>query len=349
MEGKRLYLVPIAWIYGFVVRVRNLFFDIGILKSYSVDVKTIVVGNICAGGSGKTPHIEYLIGLFKDQYKISTLSRGYGRKTKGFIESTEDSLSTEIGDEPRQFKQKHPELSVCVCEDRVLGVNEIMRLHPNTEIVLLDDAFQHRKLKSGFSIVLTDYYSLYTRDYLLPAGQLREPASGAKRADIIVITKTPVVISPIEKRDIIRELKLTPRQIVCFSYINYGEFQPFHSTVLPMPSKVSTIFLISGIANSYPLVDHLKRKYTEVVVHDFPDHYEYKMADIEKLVSEFNRMMGKNKIILTTEKDYMRFSKPEFQEILGTLPLYYIQIDIAFHGDDALEFKKRILDYVKKD
>lgn len=344
----RKFLYPLAFLYGIAVSVRSFLFSIHILKSKSFDVSTIVVGNLSVGGTGKTPHIEYLIRLLKDKYQLATLSRGYGRLTKGYIVAEEDSTSKTIGDEPLQFKHKFPEIPVTVCEKRVLGVKNILKDFFKTQIILLDDAFQHRYLKPGLSILLSDFYQLYTNDHLLPVGNLREFRSGANRADIIIVTKTPIVLSPIEKRDILLQLNPKPHQKVYFSYITYGAITPIPSTTKDLSVKPSSALLFTGIANSYPLEDHVKRTISTVQVMKFPDHHEYALQDLEKIKFEFERMMGSNKILITTEKDYMRLINSEFKEFLASLPIFYIDIEIAFHGEDKEKFNNQILAYVEE-
>ena len=346
MNTFRKILSPLALIYGVIVCLRTVLYNTRILKSSKFDFPVIVVGNLSVGGTGKTPHIEYLIRLLRDSYKIVTLSRGYGRKSKGYVIADADSESTVIGDEPMQFKFKFPEIPVTVCENRVEGIKHVMTDFINTQVVLLDDAFQHRRLQPGFSVILTDYYDLYTDDKLLPAGNLREFKSGANRADVIIVTKTPVVLSPIEKRDIIAKLNPKPHQKIYFSYIKYGTIRPFPTTINISTAKPSSALLFAGIANIYPFEDHLKRTISSVFVMQYPDHYEYTALDIDKIGAEYRRMMGANKIIITSEKDYMRLRKPEFENILKSLPLHYVEIEIGFHGNDQIEFNQQILSYV---
>ncbi|MEI7594278.1 MAG: tetraacyldisaccharide 4'-kinase [Bacteroidota bacterium] len=348
MNILRKILYPVAFLYGIVISIRSALFSLRLLKSTSFKVPVIVVGNLSVGGTGKTPHIEYLIRLFKDKYNIATLSRGYGRKTKGYFIADSDSTSQMIGDEPLQFKHKFFDLPVTVCEKRVKGVEQILKDFINTEIILLDDAFQHRYVKPGLSILLTDFYQLYTKDHLLPVGNLREYRSGANRANIIIVTKTPIVLSPIEKRDILLQLKPKPHQSVYFSYITYGELKPIPSTTKIITVKPSSALLFTGIANSYPLEDHVKRTISAVQIMKFADHHEYTLQDLGTIKFEFERMMGSNKILITTEKDYMRLRNSEFQEFLASLPVFYIDIEIAFHGEDKEKFNHQILEYVRE-
>ncbi|MGL4598657.1 MAG: tetraacyldisaccharide 4'-kinase, partial [Bacteroidia bacterium] len=232
MNLIRVLLWPISILYGWVVAMRNRCFDYGIFKSTSFSSPLLIgVGNLTAGGTGKTPHVEYLVRLLQ-AYKIATLSRGYGRKTRGFIVATKTSAADEIGDEPRQFRQRFPEqVCVAVDEKRVHGVNQLKQNNPDLDVVILDDVFQHRKIKPGLQILLTDYTRLFYEDHLLPTGLLRESKSGAARADIIIVTKTPSVFSPLERKRILRELKALPHQQVYFSTIRYGDFIPLGQQV----------------------------------------------------------------------------------------------------------------------
>jgi tetraacyldisaccharide 4'-kinase len=234
----------------------------------------ISVGNLSAGGTGKTPHIEYLIRLLKTDFKIATLSRGYGRKSKGFLESSKLSAAMEIGDEPMQFIQKYDRIIVAVDEKRTRGIGLLMQKHPGLQVILLDDAFQHRYVKPGLSILLTDYHRLYYNDYMLPSGTLREFKSGARRANIIIVTKTPKIFSPITRRRILEDLKVSANQHVFFSYIKYDSLFPmFSSENCILPSKITSILLFTGIANDYPLIEHLERMCSDLIVEKFPDDH----------------------------------------------------------------------------
>ena len=305
MRNLKILLFPVSFLYGIITFVRNWAFDKGIFKSTSFDFPVICVGNLCYGGTGKTPLIEYIIRILNSQNKkISTLSRGYGRKTRGFIIADEKCSSTHIGDEPCQFYNKFSEIIVAVDEKRVRGIEKLIGNIPGLEVVLLDDAFQHRKVKAGLSILLTDYYFLYTDDHLLPTGTLRELKSGADRADIIVVTKTPVVLSPITKKSIIDKLKTKPYQSVFFSQIKYGTLLPVGEDIMDITNhdkKFYTILLITGIANPYPLEEYLRRFCVELILKKYKDHHEYTNDDLEDIKETYKYILGKNKIIVTTE------------------------------------------------
>jgi tetraacyldisaccharide 4'-kinase len=309
----------------------------------------ISVGNLSAGGTGKTPHIEYLIRLLKTDFKIATLSRGYGRKSKGFLESSKLSAAMEIGDEPMQFIQKYDRIIVAVDEKRTRGIGLLVQKHPGLQVILLDDAFQHRYVKPGLSILLTDYHRLYYNDYMLPSGTLREFKSGARRANIIIVTKTPKIFSPITRRRILEDLKVSANQHVFFSYIKYDSLFPmFSSENCILPSKITSILLFTGIANDYPLIEHLERMCSDLIVEKFPDHHPYSEKDLEKIIGKFKDLPTQKKILVTTEKDIMRLKNKKFTNYLENLPLFCIPMEIDFHGTDKVIFDEEILRYVKE-
>lgn len=347
MRFLQILLLPFSCCYGIIMLVRNLLFDLGILHSEKFDLPVISVGNLCFGGTGKTPHIEYLIRLIGERVLIATLSRGYGRESTGFILASRRSNAKYIGDEPLQFVKKFHNIKVAVDEKRVRGIHKLMDKFPDLGLVLLDDAFQHRWVKPGISILLTDYHHLFTEDHVAPSGQLREFHSGARRADIIIVTKTPKVFSPITRRRILDDLKPRPSQQLFFSYILYGDLIPVNEEQdLAVLQKLSYILLFTGIANDYPLQEEVRRKCTDLSILKFPDHHQYKMKDLETILERFEDLPTRKKIILTTEKDLMRLKNPEFSNFFKNLPLFYLPIEINFHEKDKQKFDKLILDYV---
>lgn len=256
---RALFLFPFALIYGLITWFRNKLFDWGILTEKIHSIPIISVGNLSMGGTGKTPLIEYLIRFLQNEYKLATLSHGYGRKTKGFLIADKNASAKKIGDESMQYVEKFPNISVAVDEIRNRGVEKLMKQVPDLDLILLDDAFQHRFIKAGLSIMLTDFYLLYSDDYVFPSGSLREFRSGAKRADIVIVTKTPIVLSPITRRRIEGELKLKEHQLLLFSKITYGNFTSFNKIEgTDLKKHYSHILLFTGIANNYPLQDHLR-------------------------------------------------------------------------------------------
>ncbi len=337
-------------VYGMIAALRNLFFDLKILPVEEFDLPVISVGNLSAGGTGKTPHVEYLIRQLSPSFKVSTLSRGYGRKTSGFRAATDQDNASTIGDEPMQYVRKFKDISVFVDEHRRRGIKNILIKQDKTQVVLLDDAFQHRFVKPGLSILLTDYHKLYCNDYLLPSGTLREPIKGAKRADIIVVTKSPKVLSPIDRRRIVSDLKPIDYQKVYFSYIRYGEIVSLWTkTCQRKPEeKYNTIVLFAGIANIYPLQDQLKRVCIELIILQYPDHHQYTSNDLNHIKRNFDDLYSRNKLLVTTEKDAMRLLNPDLIGQASKMPIHYLPIEIDFHGNDKDAFNDEILTYVER-
>ena len=346
----KILLFPFACIYGILTGLRNRLFDWRILPSCSFNIPVISIGNLSAGGTGKTPHTEYLTELLRKKYKVAILSRGYRRKTKGFIMASAEHSQRDIGDEPMQYLKKFEDVVIAVDEDRKRGILRILEGKPETEVILLDDAFQHRYVKPGKSIILTDYHHLYVDDYLMPTGLLRERATGAKRAEIIIVSKTPRVFSPITRRNLVKQLNPLPHQRLFFSYVSYEEPVPFKlcNNQKPANRKYSYILMVAGVANSYPLQEYLRSLCNELIVIDFKDHHQYSLQDLAKINHEFQGIISKDKVIFTTEKDATRLDQEAFTSYLNELPFYYIPIRINFHDCDEIRFDKLILDYVQK-
>jgi len=323
-------------------------FDLHIQPSADYKTPLIVVGNLSVGGTGKTPHIEYLIRLLQPKFSVATLSRGYGRLTKGYRLAGDNDGTAEIGDEPMQYFRKFRDIKVAVDESRRNGIDQLLKLQPTPNVILLDDAFQHRWVKPGYSLLLTDYQQLYSDDYLLPAGRLREPRRGARRADTIIVTKTPRMLSPFVRRDILARIKPRAHQQVLFSYIRYGEWVHFGRGDCQSPSRrrVNTILLVTGIADPSPLEEYLRQTCEELVAMSFPDHHRYNEKDMENVSNAFKNIISRNKLIITTEKDAMRLLNPLYEAWINTMPWYYIPMDIEFHGADKELFTNNILTYV---
>lgn len=340
---------PVALLYGFIMFVRNKFFDWGFFKSTRFDFPIISVGNLTVGGTGKTPHVEYLVNLLSKNFKLATLSRGYGRSTNGFLIASKNSTFHDVGDEPVQYCHKFKNLLVAVDEDRVHGIVKIKNDFPPTQAILLDDAFQHRAVQPGLSILLTDFHNLYADDFPLPVGRLREFRSGAKRADIIVVTKTPKVLSPISVRQITGALKPKPHQKLYFSYLKYGELTPMTGTAAGiLPEKISSALVFAGIANMYPLTEHVKLMINSVEILEFSDHHKYSDHDLQNIRNTFESIFTRNKIIITTEKDAMRLGFPEVSSVLADLPIYFIPIEIKIHKEYRNTFNEQIENYVRE-
>jgi len=349
----KILLLPISWLYALTMMVRNNLFDLKIFRSTNFkDVITINVGNLNIGGVGKTPHVAYLVQLLKADYKIAILSRGYKRLTKGFILANETSSFEDIGDEPLLYIKKFTNCLIAVDEKRVRGIQQIKKIHPSTKVILLDDAFQHRHINPDINILVTDYTNLYIYDNVLPSGRLREPISGYKRADIIVVSKCPKVLSPIDRRRIIEEINPKDYQDIYFSYVSYNQLIPFNTSagnyLNLTDDKNSSVILLTGIANSFPLYYYLKNKYKVVEHMKFPDHHAFSENDMETLKTKFSNLIGNNKLIITTEKDLMRLSLPKISSLINDLPVFYIPIEVNFHGDDKKNFDQQITNYVRK-
>jgi tetraacyldisaccharide 4'-kinase len=346
----KILVYPLALLYAFIVMLRNKLFDWKILRSKKFSIPVISVGNLSYGGTGKTPQIEFLIRLFQEQFNICVLSRGYGRSSRGFILAGENHTAADIGDEPLQYFRKFKDITVAVDERRSRGITQVLKMKPETNLVLLDDAFQHRYVKPALSILLTDFHHLYMNDYPLPTGTLREFRSGARRADVIIVTKTPRIFSPILRREIAGQINPARHQKVFYSYIDYMDPVPLRVTGIEKnpASKYSYVLMLSGIANSYPLQDYLRNLCNELVVRDFPDHHKYTLQDVRSILDSYNNILSKDKVIFTTEKDAMRLEQEEFSELLAGLPVYYIPIRVKFHHCDDARFDKFIHSYVER-
>ena len=346
----RKLLLPFSWLYSFFTSVRNYFYDKGLLQSSEFNIPVICVGNLSTGGTGKTPHVEYIIELLKNNYRVATLSRGYGRKSKGFI-LAETSMSVElIGDEPLQFAIKYPDVKVAVGENRVEAIKQILAKFPEVQIILMDDGLQHRAIKPGLSVLLTDYSKLFTRDYLLPAGNLRESKSAYKRADIVIITKCPSMQIE-ERKKISQEISPLTKQKVLFSGLSYGDPVSFIDKIKQIKLealKDYDVLLLAGIADPKNIRDFLKDKVKGLQACIYPDHYLYTKTDLKQIAEKFNNIAANQKIILTTEKDFMRLKRKEIAQLTEKLPFYYIPLKVEFDESDKKIMDTKILSYVGK-
>ncbi len=347
-----ILLYPFSLIYGLVTYVRNKLFDWHILPSKSFGLPIISVGNLSMGGTGKTPHVEYLADMLKDEYTVGILSRGYRRKTSGFFLADESSDARTIGDEPMQFYNRYrgETVHVAVDEKRVRGTKKLLEKKPDIDVIILDDSFQHRWIKPGLNILLTDFFHPFYEDFVVPSGRLREFRAGAKRADIIVVSKSGKVLSPITRRTLVEKIKPTDKQELYFSFIDYGDPQPLPSLKEPPPwGKTYAILLVTGIANPYPLEAKVAAECTELHKLQYPDHHKFNAEDAEKIKKTFEEIISQNKIIITTEKDAMRLSSSSILEILDDLPIFYWPIHVNLHNKDKEAFNRQILEYVRKD
>jgi len=343
----RFILLPLVWFYQLILMLRHALYDWGVFRVAKFDLPIICVGNLALGGTGKTPHVEYLIRLFSQSYKVAVISRGYGRKTKGFKLAAGQMTYREIGDEPLQFYKKFKNIILAVDEKRKRGINKILKLDSPPQLILLDDAFQHRSVKAGLNILLTDFHNLYPKDFLFPIGKLRDINAAAKRADIIVVTKTPNVFSPFTRRRLTEIIQPKTHQKLYFSYLSYGRMIPVGETKIAIPRSVSTIVMFCGIANPYPLQEFLQKKCTELITIDFPDHHSFTEKDMHRVVNEYENVLGKNKIIVTTEKDAMRLIDSPYFSLFKNIPLFYVPVEVKFHESEQQSFDQQLNEYVR--
>ena len=336
----RLLLLPLSWIYGTITFFRNKCYDFGIFKSYKIPVKSICVGNLSTGGTGKTPHVDLLIELIlKADKNVATLSRGYGRTTKGLREVKITSNATEVGDEPLFYKCKYSEqIKVVVAEKRKIGVDFILKNTPKTDVIILDDAFQHRAVKAGLNIIISDYNHPFHSDFILPAGDLRESKSGIKRSDCIIISKCPIDLNAQKIEEIKAKINFAS-DLIFFSRIKYTALKPFRFEIAP---NIENILLVAGIGNPTPLYKYLNKDYN-VNLLQFNDHHVFKASDIVKIHQKFDTFANGNKIIVTTEKDFMRLKN--FEETLDKeYPWFYQPIKTIINEEER--FNLYINEYV---
>ena len=371
MEGDyikiREGLLPFSWLYGGVVKMRNFCFDVGLLKSRAFHVPVIAVGNITVGGTGKTPHVEYLVRLLREKFSVAVLSRGYKRKTSGYLLANADTTAREIGDEPFQMKTKFPDISVAVDGKRVRGIQRLTDNDEKLDVILLDDAFQHRYVKPGVNILLVDYHRLIIYDKLLPAGRLREPLSGKNRADIVIVTKCPKELKPMEFRVITKAMSLYPYQHLYFTTLDYGELQPVFnenhnengkgnedqnqnekdSVVCSLPAD-SNVLLLTGIASPRQMEEDLRPKVKSLSLLTFPDHHHFNRKDVRRINETFSQMPSP-KVIITTEKDAARLTAIDGLSDEVRRNLFALPVRITFmQKEQEQKFCDFIVGYVLK-
>ena len=358
MEGDFIkineWLLPLSWLYGLGVQFRNFLFDVGILKSHTFKVPVISVGNITVGGTGKTPHVEYLIRILQDKMRIAVVSRGYKRKSSRFVMANADTPVSMIGDEPYQIKQKFPNITIAVDNNRCRAIEELtcnVQEDKSVDAILLDDAFQHRHVKPGINILLVDYHRLILYDKLLPAGRLREPMKGKNRADIVIVTKCPKELKPMEFRVITKAMSLFPYQKLYFSTIEYEQLRPVFpkechtEDVLQLDTR--NVLLLTGIASPRQMEEDLRPHVKSLMPMAFTDHHDFKQKDIKKLNETFEAMSSP-KLIITTEKDVTRLANKESLSEEVRRHLYVMPIRINFMQDQEESFNQYILGYVRK-
>ncbi len=344
-----LVLLPLSKIYGIVVGVRNTMFDWGILKQKEFDVPIVSVGNIAVGGTGKTPHTEYVVEALRYSFHIGVLSRGYKRKTKGFVLASKNTSPSDIGDESYQIYQKYGnDVTVAVCEDRCEGISKLLEIDERINLIILDDAFQHRYVKSKVSIVLTEYNRPVFMDKMLPLGRLREPMHALNRADMVVVTKCPDGLKPIKYTIFKKNLGLMAYQKVFFSKYEYCHLQPLYpEEVQEIPylewlSERDVVYAVSGIDNPRPFVKYLKGFKSKIKLEIFPDHHNFTRKDIQKIEERFNSFKAVNKYIITTEKDAVRIvNNPYFPHHLKS-KIFYLPLKVQFVQQDNMNFESHL-------
>lgn len=344
LKSFRYLLLPFSILYAGIIRLRNWLFDQKVIKSATFNFPLIGVGNLAVGGTGKSPMVEYLVRLLKDRYKVATLSRGYKRKTRGFAIADEKTSALEIGDEPMQFHQKFPDITVAVGEERVVAIPQLLFDKPQTEVIILDDAFQHRRVTAGFNIVLTEYANLYTRDFMLPAGDLRDVRSSIKRADIIVVTKCRADITEETRQEILEEINPSEKQQVFFTEILYST--PYHlfTGQFTNLSLSEDVLLVTGIANPRPLKAFITAHTHSYEMLRFPDHHIFNMDDLKEIKKQFEKNNTGNKIIITTEKDAVRLMK--FKAALRDYPVYVLPVRHSFLFNQHVEFDEAVTRFI---
>lgn len=346
----KIFLMPLALVYRIVISIRNFCYEANIFKQHEFPLPIISVGNITVGGTGKTPHSEYLLRLLKNQFNVAYISRGYKRKTKGFVRATAHSTALEIGDEALQIVRNFPQVPVAVCEKRVKGVERLLaESEQNFDAIILDDAFQHRSIKPHINMLLIDYNRPIHEDKLLPLGRLRETIQARFRANYIIVTKCPAQMSPIDQRIMRTRLEILPYQNLFFTTMDYGQIQPVshENPIISLErAKSFSCLVFTGIAQPDPLLTFLKSRFSQVEHLGFADHHHFSSKDVGSVLSAFNLISGEKKILVTTEKDLARLSaKPELLQQLEN-ELYVIPIVVKFLDGNGEPFNRKILNYV---
>jgi tetraacyldisaccharide 4'-kinase len=345
LKSFRILLLPFALLYWMGIAIRNWLYQKKIFRSTSFGLPVISIGNLSVGGTGKSPMVEYLVEKLKDEFKIATLSRGYKRKTKGYALADDNSTALEIGDEPMQFHLKFPDLPVAVGEKRIEAIPQLLHDKPETQAIILDDAFQHRAIKAGLNILLTEYNNLFVHDFYLPTGDLRDLKSSYRRAEIIVVTKCKPDLSMEEKIKIISEIKPVVGQPIFFTAIEYGDIYHIKAKRTSSLSENKEVLLVTGIANPGPLKKLLEEQSKSYHMMQYPDHHIFTVDDLNDIKKKFDSMPASSKMILTTEKDAVRLSK--FQKDMSDLPLFVIPIRHLFLFGEGDKFDELIINCIK--
>ncbi len=351
---QKILLFPFSLLYGFVISIRNRLFDKNILNSTRFDIPVITVGNITVGGTGKTPHIEYIVELLKDDFNIAVLSRGYMRKTRDFNIVNADSEVRTSGDEPLQIKRKYQNITVAVDRNRVNGVKRILAHEPGTNVILLDDAYQHRYIKAGVNILLIDYNRPIIKDYLLPAGSLREPRSSISRADVVLVTKSPDDLQADDMQDFLKKIYLPPDQYAFFTGLSYDEpvniftKEKQGAKMDQLAHSLRNVLLVTGIADPSTLLSYLNGYNLNIKHLKYPDHHRYNKKDYRHIIEQYLSLPTRERCLITTEKDAIRLGEIMREEDFPDNNIFYLMINVIFLGDGEIKFNKFILDYVRK-
>jgi tetraacyldisaccharide 4'-kinase len=344
LKSFRILLLPFALLYWLAIGLRNWLYDKKILKSAEFGLPLICVGNLSVGGTGKSPMVEYLVELLKNRYRIATLSRGYKRKTRGYLLANEHTTALDIGDEPMQFHLKFPGVPVAVGEERIEAIPQLLHDRPDTEVIILDDAFQHRSIKAGLNILLTDYNNLFTRDFLLPTGDLRDQKKSYKRAEVIIVTKCKPGLTEEERQKLVNEIKPLPHQQIFFTSIAYGELHHVISGLTGSFSRSAEILLVSGIANPRPLKKMLEEHSNIYHLLQYSDHHIFTIDDLKEIRTKYDELTSAEKIILTTEKDAVRLQK--FSNEIEGLPFFVIPVRHQFLFNGGKVFDDLVTNFI---
>ena len=345
-KSLRWLLFPFSVLYGSAVYVRNFLFDKKILQSVTFHLPIICVGNLSVGGTGKTPMVEYLVQLLQNKYELGTISRGYKRKTRGYYLADAKTTAMELGDEPFQFHRKFPKISVAVGEERIIAVPHLLQDRPNTQVIILDDAFQHRWIKAGFNILLTAFDSLFTNDFLLPAGNLRDQRSSSGRAEVIVVTKCPPELSLSEKKTIAEKISFGNGRSIYFTTLQYGELYHFSTGKTNVFKLNDEVLVVSGIANPKPFIQHIALNTKKTYPLIFSDHHLFSNKDADTIRNKFDEIKAENKIIVTTEKDAAKLI--QFEDSLQQLPLYVLPVKHQFLFDEGIQFDYLVTNFITR-
>jgi tetraacyldisaccharide 4'-kinase len=344
LKPVRILLLPFSLLYGLVIKLRNWAYDRGLLSTFSFNLPVICVGNLAAGGTGKSPMVEFLVKRLKEQFDIAVLSRGYKRKTRGYALASAQTSALDIGDEPMQFHRKFPQVTIAVGEERAFAIPQLLQDRPGTEAIILDDAFQHRAVRAGMNILLTDQNNLFTRDWFLPTGDLRDEKKSYRRSDFIIVTKCDQDLSESDRQAIVREIRPLATQEVFFTAIEYGRIYHIVSGITLPIYSAAEVLMVTGIANPAPLKKWIDRQFQAYYELSYSDHHIFSIDDLKTILARFKAMESSHKLILTTEKDAVRLAK--FEQALKDLPFYVVPMEPRFLFGEEKKFTDLIVKFI---